>query len=36
MSESIGGYKHAGDVDVRTFKLITAVGQVIDLESITV
>ena len=36
MSESIGGYKHAGDVDVRAFKLITAAGQVIDLESITV
>ena len=36
MSESIGGYKHAGDVDVRTFKLITAAGQAIDLESITV
>jgi len=36
MSESIGGYKHAGDVDVRAFKLITATGQVIDLESITV
>lgn len=36
MSESIGGYKHAGDIDVRTFKLITATGQVIDLESITV
>ena len=36
MSESIGGYKHAGDVDVRTFKLITAAGQSIDLEPITV
>jgi len=36
MSESIGGYKHAGDVDVRTFKLISAAGQIIDLESITV
>lgn len=36
MSESIGGYKHAGDVDVRAFKLITAAGQSIDLESITV
>jgi len=36
MSESIKGYKHAGDVDVRTFKLITATGQVIDLQSVTV
>ena len=36
MSESIGGYKHAGDVDVRTFKLITATGQVIDLKSVTI
>jgi len=36
MSESIGGYKHAGDVDVRTFKLISAAGQVIDLKNITI
>ena len=36
MSESIGGYKHAGDIDIRTFKLITATGQAIDIESITV
>ncbi len=36
MSESIGGYKHAGDYDVRTFKLITATGQSIDIEPLTV
>ncbi len=36
MSGSIEGYKHAGDVDIRSFKLITATGQVIDLQSVTV
>lgn len=36
MSESIGGYKHAGDYDVRTFKIITATGQSIDIEPLTI
>lgn len=36
MSEPIDGYKHAGDVDVRSFKLISASGQSIDIEPITI
>jgi hypothetical protein len=34
--EGITGYKHPGDVDIRSFKLVTAVGQVIDLQSLVV
>lgn len=30
------GYKHAGDVDIRSFKLVSAGGQIIDIENITV
>ena len=33
--ENISGFRHPGDVDVRSFKLITAVGQIIDIQPIT-